>query len=86
MIPLRFFAVGPKRETAANPMKNPRVAPANPWTGVPTVLKSGDDTPIMSVFTPATGPRAGYDSNGIHARGTIMDAEGFASNIVKIDL
>jgi hypothetical protein len=86
MIPLRFFAVGPKRETAANPMKNPRVAPVNPWSGVPMVLKSGDDTPFISVFTPAPGPRAGYDSIGIHTRGTITEAEGFASNIVGIDL
>src|SRR5512134_2048818 len=40
-IPLRLFAVGPNRETAAKPMKNPRVAPARPWPGVPTVSWPG---------------------------------------------
>src|SRR5512139_4018958 len=86
MIPLRFFAVGPKRDTAAKPMKNPRVAPARPWTGVPMPLTSGDDPSLISVFTPATRHRAGYDSNGIRTRGTMKDAERSASNIVKIDL
>src|SRR3990172_557367 len=50
-IPLKLFAVGPKRETAAKPMKNPRVAPASPWAGVPFVAATG----IPSCVIPAPG-------------------------------
>lgn len=35
---LNFIAVGPYRETAANPKKNPKVLPINPIAGVPLVL------------------------------------------------
>ncbi len=61
MIPLRLFAVGPNRETAANPMKNPRVAPANPWIGVPIVLKPECGSSFIRIFFPTIGPEASCD-------------------------
>src|SRR5512144_38289 len=50
MIPLRLFAVGPKRETAAKPMKNPKVAPARPRTGVPIVVKAAVSSAFIFAF------------------------------------
>src|SRR5512134_1446974 len=74
MIPLRLFAVGPNRETAANPMKNPRVAPVNPWTGVPMVPKPTFDSTFIWVSSPTSGPEASYDCSGSDAQGTKEEA------------
>src|SRR5512141_1887604 len=49
-IPLRFFAVGPKSDTAANPMKNPRVAPASPWAGDPNIVKPENGSAFILAF------------------------------------
>src|SRR5512143_2969760 len=63
-IPLRFFAVGPKSETAAKPMKNPRVAPASPWAGVPKVVKFACGSVFNTAFPPETSPAANTHSIG----------------------
>src|SRR5512141_49391 len=63
-IPLRFFAVGPKSETAANPMKNPRVAPVSPWAGVPNIVLSACGSVFILAFPPGAGPEAHQDSTG----------------------
>ena len=54
MIPLRLFAVGPKSETAAKPMKNPRVAPVSPPAGVPIVAKLPCGSSFMVIFPAPT--------------------------------
>src|SRR5512147_2357879 len=63
-IPLRFFAVGPKSETAAKPMKNPRVAPVSPWTGVPNVVEPACGSAFILAFPSETGPEANKHFTG----------------------
>src|SRR3990170_2002387 len=57
-IPFRIFAVGPKRETAAKPTKKPRVAPASPWAGVPTIGNRSLASPFISSSTRFLTPLA----------------------------
>src|SRR3990172_9670490 len=60
-IPLRLFAVGPKSETAAKPMKNPRVAPVSPRAGVPVVARFPCGSSFAVIFPAPIGPEPDDD-------------------------